>query len=463
MDNNSKLTDAMNYAERNAERFLSELMTFLSIPSISTDPEYADEVRRAARFVENRLEQAGLEATLIEGEGHPLVKGVKCDVDGAPTALVYGHYDVQPIDPLEEWETPPFEPVIKNGMIRARGCADDKGPMLALIAGIESWVRGAASLPLNLIVLIEGEEECGGSILSDYVRAHKDELDAKALIVMDSGGHDVGVPSLAYGLRGICSLEVRVDGPSRDLHSGNYGGAVRNPTEALCELISSCRRKNGNLAISGLTKDVVPITAQERDRLNALDFDEGAFLAETGSPSLYGEEGYSTLERIWNRPTFEVNGVYGGYQGEGEKTIIPAWAGAKITMRLVPNQNPQKVLKTARKHLEKHAPKGVRVTVEERFGAPAVVVDIDSPLARGARRALREGFGVEPVLTRQGGSIPIIATFVECLGVTPLLLGTYRPGEKAHSPNEQYHPEDFQAAIRTTIALMATLSEEMSH
>jgi len=462
MDNDLKLAEAMNYAEQNAKRFLSELMSFLSIPSISADPEYANEVRRAARFVENRLNQAGLEATIVEGEGHPVVKGVKRDVDGAPTALVYGHYDVQPIDPIQAWETPPFEPVIKDEMIRARGCADDKGPMLALIAGIESWVRGTASLPLNLIVLIEGEEECGGSVLPDYVRTHKDELEAEALIVMDSGGHDVGIPSLAYGLRGLCSLEVRVDGPSRDLHSGHYGGSIRNPAEALCELISSCRRKNGNIAISGLTKAVVPITSRERDHLNALDFDEGAFLAETGSPSLYGEAGCSTLERLWSRPTFEVNGVFGGYQGAGEKTIIPAWAGAKITMRLVPNQDPQKVLKAARKHLEKHAPKGVRVTVEEKFGAPAVVVDVDSPLARGARRALQKGFDAEPVLTRQGGSIPIIATFVECLGVTPLLLGTYRPGERAHSPNEQYHPADFQAAIRTTVALMATLREEMS-
>jgi acetylornithine deacetylase/succinyl-diaminopimelate desuccinylase-like protein len=451
------VTDAMNYAQKNSERFLSELMAFLSIPSISTKPEYSEEVRRAARFVENRLSQAGLEATLIEGEGHPLVKGVSKKIDSAPTVIVYGHYDVQPVDPLNEWETPPFEPTIKNSMIRARGCADDKGPTLALIAGIESWVRGASALPLNVIVLIEGEEECGGSVLPDYIRKHRKELAAEALIVMDSCGFGVGIPTLAYGLRGICSLEVRVDGPTRDLHSGGYGGAVRNPAEALCELIASCRRKDGGIKINGVTKNVAPITPEERERLKALNYDEKAFLEETGSPSLYGEEGYSTLERRWGRPTFEVNGIFGGYQGEGEKTIIPSWAGAKITLRLVPDQKPKKVLTAVRKYLEKHAPAGVRVSVTEKSGAPPVIVDVESPVALSARRALKEGFGKEPVLSRQGGSIPVVATFKECLGVTPLLLGTYRPGERAHSPNEQYHPDDFQAAIRSTIALLAGL------
>ncbi len=455
------LAGALAYAEQNADRFLDELKQFLSIPSVSARPEHRADVQRAAEFVRDRLVQAGLEATIVEGgrDGLPLVKGQRLGVANAPTVILYGHHDVQPVDPIDLWETPPFEPTLVGGMIRARGGADDKGPTLAQIAGVEAWLKGAGELPVNLIVLVEGEEECGGNVLPDYIRSHRDELRAEHLVVMDCSGYAPGVPALVYGLRGVCTLEVRVDGPSRDLHSGGYGGTVRNPAEALCELIASCRSEDGTIAIPDAVEDALPLSSEERERLSAVPFDQNAFMKDVGAPALWGEAGFSTLERRWARPTFEVNGLFAGYQGEGSKTIVPAWAGAKLSLRLVPGQKPASVMAAAMRHFENRAPSGVRVTVTKGFGALAVSVDPKGPAAEAGRQALKQGFQNEPMLTREGGSVPVVATFVQQLGVTPILLGTYRPGEKAHSPNEQYHPDDFQAAVRTSIALLARLAE----
>jgi acetylornithine deacetylase/succinyl-diaminopimelate desuccinylase-like protein len=455
-------SDALDYAEKNADRFLSDLMDYLAIPSISGRPKHADDVRKAAEFTRDKLREAGLEADLAEGDGHPLVRADYRGAPGAPTVILYGHYDVQPVDPLDLWETAPFEPTIVDGMIRARGGADDKGPALAQVFGLMSWCKGAGSLPINVVVLIEGEEEVGGPVLPAYIQAHKADLAADAVVIMDCPGYAPGVPALAYGLRGIATLEVRVDGPARDLHSGGYGGAVKNPAEALCEMIASCRAADGGIAIPGVLEGIVPLSQKERERSAALPFSEAEFLAETGSPATWGEEGYTTLERRWGRPTFEVNGLFGGYQGDGSKTIVPATAGAKLSLRLVPGQDAQKVLDAVEEHLLANAPAGVTVTVDKGFGAPAILVDVESAPARAARRALAEGFGQEPLLTREGGSIPVVATFAEALGVTPLLVGTYRPGEKAHSPNEQYHPDDFQAAIRTSVVMLEALAEELS-
>ncbi len=453
---------ALAYAEQNADRFLADLMDYLAIPSISARTEHASDVRRAAEFTAAKLEGAGLTASVVDGDGHPLVLARSPEVPGAPTVILYGHHDVQPVDPLDLWETPPFEPAIVDGMIRARGCADDKGPALAQVFGVESWMKGVGGLPLNVIVLIEGEEEVGGSVLPTYIEEHRDELAADAVIIMDCPGYAAGVPALAYGLRGICTLEVRVDGPSRDLHSGSYGGAVKNPAEALCEMLASCRAADGGIAIPGVVAGVTPLSADERARLATLEFDEAAFLADVGSPETFGEEGFSCHERRWGRPTFEVNGIFGGYQGDGSKTIVPAWAGAKLSLRLVPDQDPQAVLDAVEAHLLENAPRGVTVTVTKGFGAPAILVDVEGPAAVAARKAMAEAYDTEPKLTREGGSIPVVATFADMLGVTPLLVGTYRPGEKAHSPNEQYHPDDFQAAIRTSVTILETLAEELS-
>ena len=456
--------DALAYAAAHADRFRADLDELLAIPSVSARSEHAGDVRHAAEWVAARLAAAGMEARLVEGKGHPLVRADWAGAPGAPTVILYGHYDVQPVDPLDEWETPPFRPTVVDGFIRARGAADDKGPTLAWIEAIDCWLRGGAgALPVNVVALIEGEEEVGGRVLPDYVAANAAELGAKAeaVVILDIDGRAPGVPALAYGLRGICTMEVAVTGPSRDLHSGSFGGVVKNPCEALAELLASCRNADGSIAIPGVVEGVRDLDPAERERFaaSAPDATEApAVLAETGAPELWGEAGHSVAERRTARPTFEVNGIFGGYQGEGSKTIIPARAGAKLSLRIVPDQDPEKVVAALDAHLKAHAPKGVTVTTSRGFGSPPVIVDVEGGLARAAREALRLGFGVEPALTRVGGSIPVVSKFQSELGVTPLLLGTYRPGERAHSPNERYHPDDFAAAIRTCVHLFAEMA-----
>ena len=446
---------ALKHLEKHKEGYLKELFEFLSIPSVSAQSSYRDDARRAAAWMRARLERAGFEAELFEGDGLPTVLGRRIEDPKLPTLLLYGHYDVQPPEPLEEWETKPFEPTLVNGEIRARGCADDKGPTLAMVLGAECWIEAAGKLPVNLKVIIEGEEESGGKVVYQCVHDRKADLAADALVIADVPGAAEGVPSICYGLRGLVGLELIVRGPGRDLHSGFYGGTVANPATALARLVATLHDADGRVAVPGFYDGVRKIDAKERARLKARALDEAEFLAGAGATETFGEKGFTTAERMGARPTCEVNGIYGGYMGEGTKTIIPARAGCKITCRLVPDQDPTKVGEAVERHLKEHAPPGVAVEVRRSAGAPAFYMDPDTDWARKAAAALQAAFGHAPALTRGGGSIPVVAAFKRELGLDPLLIGTYAPGERMHSPNERYYPDDFFRAIRTAIALYA--------
>lgn len=445
---------ALTYAQDHAADFERDLFEFLRIPSISAQPAHAPDVRRSAHWLAGRMRKAGLDAKVVEREGkHPLVHAEGPKVPGAPTLLVYGHHDVQPVDPLHEWETPPFEPTMRDGMLRCRGAADDKGPTLGMVCAAEAWTQGAGGLPLNLKFVVEGEEESGGDHLAHYIRENAEALRADALAILDVPAFQAGGPALAYGLRGILTLEIRVEGPSRDLHSGAYGGAVENPAEVVARLVASCRKPDGSIAIDGVYDDVAAPDAEERARLAKLPVDEEAFRAESGAPALFGEPGHGLYERLWTRPTFEVNGIFGGYAGDGSKTIIPAWAGAKLSLRLVPDQDPDRVFDCVRRHLEARCPKTVRLTITRGHGAAAILLPPSGEWAERSLRALADAYDAEPRLMRCGGSIPIAQVFHEVLGLAPLLLGTYTPGERAHAPNERYPLSDFHGAIRTGVRL----------
>ncbi|MHC4548811.1 MAG: dipeptidase [Planctomycetota bacterium] len=447
------MEEALQHLDAHREAYLDLLFDYLRIPSISTQHQHDADSRRAAEFVRARLAGLGFEVGLFEGDGLPTVHGSYRDGNAKPTLLVYGHYDVQPPEPLELWETPPFEPTVVGSEIRARGCADDKGPSLALICAAECWIKATGSLPVNLKVVLEGEEESGGRVVEQYLAAHRDDLKADALAIADAPGLARGTPALCYALRGLVAVEVTVTGPGRDLHSGSYGGAVANPATALARLVASLHDADGRVAVAGFLDGVPALGKAERARLGRLPFDEAAFLQDTGSPALFGEPGYTTWERRTARPACEINGIYGGYMGEGTKTIVPARAGCKITCRLVPGQDADAVQAALVRHLEAHCPPGVRLDVARGACAPATYTDPETPWARKARAALQKGFGRAPALTREGGSIPVANAFQQTLGLEPLLLGTYAPGEKAHSPNERYFVEDFYAAIRTGIHL----------
>ncbi|MHC5049227.1 MAG: dipeptidase [Planctomycetota bacterium] len=448
------MEEALRYLEAHREAYLDQLFAFLRIPSVSAQRDHDEDTRRAAAFIRDRMQDAGLEAGLFEGAGLPTVQGrYTAAGDDRPTLMVYGHYDVQPPEPLELWETPPFEPTLVDGEIRARGCADDKGPTLALLLAADCWLKATGSLPVNLEVAIEGEEESGGSVIEQYLEENREDLHADALVIADVAGVAPDKPALCYGLRGLVALEVTVTGPSRDLHSGTYGGAVVNPATALARMLASLHAADGSVAVEGFHAGIPPLDEAERARLAGLPFDEAAFLADTGAREIRGEEGYSTWERRTARPTCEINGIFGGYQGEGTKTIVPARAGCKITCRLVPGQDPGAVQEAVARHLEAHCPPGVGLEVARGAKAPAAYMDPETPWALKARAALESAFGAPAALTREGGSIPVVNAFRQTLGLEALLLGTYAPGEKAHSPNERYRVDDFYAAIRTGIHL----------
>ena len=439
---------------------LEDLFSFLRFASISTDSNHSGDVRACAEWLIEKLNHMGLDTELHETAQHPIVIARNKHVAGRKTCLIYGHYDVQPVDPVELWDSPPFEPEIRDGRIWARGATDNKGQMLAHILGVEETIHEDGVLPVNLIFLFEGEEEIGSPNLKPFLQQHKDELKCDVIAVSDTGMVAQGVPTMGYGLRGIACCEVTVRGPSGDLHSGVYGGAVANPATAVARLVASLHDAEGNIAIESFYDDVRPLEQWERDMwADVPGMTEQDMLAITGSPALFGEPGYSSAERLWARPTAEVNGIAGGYQGEGSKTVLPAEAMAKFSFRLVPDQDPKDIMEKVQAHLEKHAPEGVTVEVEVGHDGKPFYANPNSENGKAGQAALRAAFGKEPVLIREGGSIPIIQDMKEIFGVEALMLGLALPDCQIHAPNENYYVENFEAGIRLNRALLRELGK----
>lgn len=437
---------------------IDQYLDFLRFQSISTDPEKAGDVARCADWLARKLNAIGLQAVVHPTAGHPIVIARNGHKEGRRTVMIYGHYDVQPVDPLHLWETPPFEPRITDGLVFARGSTDNKGQIFAHILGIEQTLREKGELPVNLTVLVEGEEEIGSAHLEEFLLTHREELRCDIIAISDTGMIAPGIPTFTYGLRGIGALEVKVTGPATDLHSGIYGGAVANPAAAVARLIATLHDAEGRIAVPGFYDDVAPLESWEREAWARLPFGDADVLAVTGAPSLFGESGYTTLERTWARPTAEVNGIGGGFQGVGTKTVLPAAAFAKLTFRLVPNQRPDAVMECVKAHLKKNCPPGVRMTLSGGHAGEPYVTSPNSPAGQAAQRALSRAFpGHEVALIREGGSIPIVNTFKRVLGVETLLLGLALPDCRAHAPNENFPLENFFAGIRLNGELLAEL------
>ncbi len=447
-----------DYLERNRERHLRELMDLLRIPSVSTDPARRDDVAACARAVAGRMEEAGLSSQVLPTGGHPVVYGEWLGSPGAPTVLVYGHYDVQPPDPLEEWRHPPFEPTIEGGDLVARGATDDKGQMYCHVKGVEAHLATSGRLPVNVKMLVEGEEEIGSKHLGDFLRAEKARLAADSLVISDSHMFAPGRPTITIGLRGLVYAEIAVRGPSHDLHSGLYGGGVVNPALSLGRILACLHDAKGKVAVPGFYDAVRDLTAEEREEFRSLGHDESGYLRSIGVREAPGEAGWTLLERITARPTLDVNGVWGGYQGPGAKTVIPSVARAKISCRLVPDQDPADVTEKLFAHVREVAGPGVTVETTLLHSARAVLADRSSATVRAARRALSRVWGVPTVFNRSGGSIPIVISFREILGLDAVLAGLGLEDDRLHSPNEKFAIDNFFKGIRTSAYLFEELA-----
>jgi acetylornithine deacetylase/succinyl-diaminopimelate desuccinylase-like protein len=445
----SVATDA--FVNQNRDRLLNELKEFIRIPSVSTLPEHRPDIDRAASFVAQGLGKAGMEnVEIIPTDKHPLIYADWMHAPGKPTVLCYGHYDVQPADPLELWTSPPFEPTERNGNLYARGTADDKGQMYMHIKAVEALQAVNGRLPVNLKFLVEGEEEVGGASIAKYVAGHADKLRAEVALVSDTALYADGMPTLCIGLRGLIYAEVEAVGPMRDLHSGLYGGSAPNAVFGLIELLSKAKDSNGIIQIPGVYEGVEEPAPAERESWNGLPFRERDFLAkEVGSSELIGEPGRSVLERIWSRPTFEVHGIAGGFTGAGAKTVIPAKATAKVSFRLVPRQDPDKVVSAFREWVRRHTPRGIRTEVRILSASPGLVVNPEHPAIQVAARAFSDVFGQPTVFIRSGGSIPVVGDFATHLGIPTILMGFGLPDDGLHSPNEKYKLENYYKGIMT--------------
>ena len=438
-----------DYVEQNKQRFLDELFELLRFPSVSADPKYAGDVKKTAAYVAEKLKEAGADQVEIcPTAGHPIVYGEKMVGPDKPTVLVYGHYDVQPPDPLELWETPPFEPTVRDGKIYARGACDDKGQFYMHVKAFE-LMQNNGGLPCNIKFMIEGEEEVGSDNLGLFVAENKEKLAADVVLISDTSMISLENPSLETGLRGLSYVEVTVEGPNRDLHSGVYGGAVANPATILAKMIASLHDLDNHIAIPGFYDDVVELSEEERRDLNKAPFEIEEYKSDLGVDELWGEKGYTTLERTGIRPTLEVNGIWGGYIGEGAKTVLPSKASAKISMRLVPNQDSQKITQLFKAHFESIAPAYVKVSVNPHHGGEPVVTPTDSAAYQAAAKAIEESFGKAPIPTRGGGSIPIVALFERELGIKTVLMGFGLDSDNLHSPNEKFDIANYLKGIET--------------
>jgi acetylornithine deacetylase/succinyl-diaminopimelate desuccinylase-like protein len=442
------------FAERELDRFRTELFEFLRIRSVSASAEYQDEIRGAAGWLSERLADAGLDARVMETEGNPVVVGTWRGAGSeAPTVLIYGHYDVQPAEPLDEWSSPPFSPEVRDGRIYARGAADDKGQLYMHVKALEAVLQGGGELPVNVVVLAEGEEEVGSPNLVPFVQEHADLLAADVTVISDSAMFAPGLPSLLFSLRGLAYLELYVRTATSDLHSGSYGGAVPNPALVLSRLLAGLHDDDGRIAIEGFYDSVVTWDDETRALVEALPFDEEEFRRSAGAPVISGEEGYSTLERLWARPSCDVNGLLAGYTGEGAKTVLPARAMAKVSFRLVPDQTPGEVAELFRAHVARHLPPGIEAHVRELHGGAPWRADPRGWAFEAAERALEESFGTAPVRVGEGGSIPIVSDFQRELRTPVLLVGFALPGANMHAPDEWFPVENFETGIGSLIRL----------
>jgi acetylornithine deacetylase/succinyl-diaminopimelate desuccinylase-like protein len=453
------MSAVVRYLKKERPRHLEELKQLLRIPSVSTESQHAKDVRKAAEWVRKRLERAGCTRTkLHETDRHPIVYGERLGAPGQPTILVYGHYDVQPVDPIELWKTPPFEPTVIGDRIYARGASDDKGQFIVHINALEAHLK-QGGCPVNVKFLIEGEEEVGSDSLDPFIARNKKLLACDAVVVSDTALFSKGVPSICYGLRGLAYLELELQGSSGDLHSGSFGGAVINPIQALVEMLASLKDARGRVNVPGFYANVKRLTVAERRAFAGLPHSDTKYRKALGAPELFGEAGYTTLERIWARPTLDINGIWGGFSGEGAKTVIPAKAHAKISMRLVPDQTSKEIARKVTQHLKRIAPKSVKLTVRPLHGGEGWLAPTDHPAMQAAGRAMKRAFGKTPVFVREGGSIPIIATFDRMLKVPAVLMGIGLNDDNLHAPNEKMELSNFYRGIEAAAYLMEELGQ----
>ena len=442
------MKNVSDYINANNNSYIEELKNFLRIKSISTDENHKKDMLKGAEFVSKKLNDAGMnKVRIIKTNGHPLVYAEWLNAPGKPTVLIYGHYDVQPVDPIDLWDTPPFEPTIRNGKIYARGATDDKGQVYMHVKSVEAHLKTNGKLPVNVKFIIEGEEEIGSDNLEEFVKKNTKLLKCDAILISDTALYAPGVPTITLGLRGIAYMEVEVTGPNRDLHSGTFGGAVANPINILAEMISKMMDKNGHISIPGFYDDVIKVSKKERDRFSELKFSENKYAKEINVRELKGEKGYSTLERMWVRPTLDCNGIIGGFTEAGAKTVLPSKVTAKISMRLVPNQDPKKIAKLFTKYVKQIAPKSVRVEVREIHGGYPIVTPMNNKATIAASKAMARAFGKKTVYMREGGSIPIVTVFAKQLNAIPVLMGLGLNTENLHSPNEHFDLNHFHLGI----------------
>ncbi len=449
----------MQRLQASAGQFEEDLKEWLRIPSISSDPARIQETHAAGQWVAEKLRGGGLAVEMIETAGHPLIFASTPPVPGAPIALVYGHYDVQPVEPLDQWISGPFDPQVRDGNIYARGATDDKGQVLTHIESVLAWLATGEPLPIQIKFLIEGEEEVGSANLENLLASMAERLACDVVVISDSSQYAAGQPAITYGLRGIATFQVRIDGPKQDLHSGSFGGAVTNPAIALCQMISAAIDANGQVQIPGFYDACRPLSDLERGQLAELPGTDAEFAASIGVPALGGDQRFTALERRWSRPTFEVNGLTSGHQGDGVKTIVPATASAKISFRLVPDQDPQQISDAFEAFFNQVLPAGVRLTFTRDHAAPGMLSRLDSPFMTAASQAIEQAFGTAPVMIREGGSIPIVTQFQQVLDADCLLLGWGLNDDNAHSPNEKFCLADFHKGIAASACLWAEIGK----
>ena len=454
------MSTVQKFIDENIQTFENELFDLLKIPSISTDSKHKGDVKKAAEFLIVQLQNIGLDnVTLHDTQRHPIITAEKCPHEDRPTVLIYGHYDVQPSDPDELWNTPPFEPTVKDGRVYARGASDDKGQSFTHIKSVQAYLESGTELPVNVKFILEGEEEIGSPNLVPFIKNNRELLSCDMVLISDTSMFGENQPSITYGLRGLAYMEILLTGPNRDLHSGLYGGAVDNPANVLCEMISKLKDEDGVIQIPGFYDDVEELTPEIREAYKQLPFDEEEYKKSLDLKALHGENGFSTLERVSARPTLDVNGLWSGYQGEGAKTVLPAKAGAKVSMRLVPAQDPGKIAKLFTDHVKSIAPDTVSIEVVEHHGGQPIVIDLEFYGLKAAAKAFEDIYKKEVLFSREGGSIPIVADFKKVLGVNSILMGFGISKDALHSPNESFSLKDFHRGIKTSARFFELLPE----